>query len=537
MAGIGNGDIDNGDDDDDKGKDDDDDDKGKDDDDDDNKKKDDDDDDKGKDDDDDNQPKFDDDDNGLSAFTDDIGTARSTYYGGQGNINQGCDCEGGMKEITVVYNGTSGTWIKAYNRWGNVILGEYKYVQKGQTLVINGYGSSGLLDYKTYLKVGAYLYKIYTSCYIDIVGRTYGPFTVTGFKDKKDNTCSINDTPDDIEVESTCDATSYSNNGHALWLSQYSSQGSARYMFENGFGTLSHLEDGTATVTGTVYNKNDPSDKWDIEFYLDEGKTWNEWSALGRSYKDEQGIAGSAYQDWTYHILDVSKVNRLVGKGSNTGRQKIVSHMPSNYQFGFQIGNKANNKNANYGISGWFYYKNDYGHWVQGDINMDLSNCDSDGSGNNGDCDLDLISWNGNVTLCYQGQAVCVSQEDAATLIADGAKLGSCAVILPSARAPKGVVVTNTDVPATTVSIEVNAYPNPTRDRTTINVTSSVAGPASVNVYNNQGHLVGKLFEGETEADRTYSFEFDGTNLVSGLYMIRVNTAGMVETKKLIIKH
>ncbi|MBO3699246.1 HYR domain-containing protein, partial [Roseivirga sp. E12] len=546
MSGIGNGDIGN-DDDDDKG--DDDDDKGDDDDDNDDKKDDDNDDDKdqGDDDDDDKKKGDDDDDNGrlgIAEFDNSLTTFNdndpqlSTYYGGQsGNINQGCDCNGGMKEITVVYNGTSGTWIKAYNRWGNVILGEYKYVQNGQTLVINGYGNSGLLDSKTYLRVGAYLYKIYTSCYIDIVGKNIGPFTVTGFKDKQDNSCSINDTPDEVEVESTCDVTSYSNNGHALWLSQYSSQGNAKYMFENGFGTLSHLEDGTVTVTGAVYNKHDPNDKWDIQFYLDEGKTWNEWSALGRSYKDEQGIAGSAYQDWTYHILDVSKVSKLIGKGSNAGREKMVSHMPSNYQFGFQIGNKANNKNANYGISGWFYYRNDHGNWVQGDINMDLSNCGDPGT-NPGNCDLDLISWNGNITLCYEGQSICVSQEQAADLIANGAKLGSCSVILPSARAPKGVT-TESDLPevATTIRVELSAYPNPTRDISNVTFKSSVSGPASVNIYNTQGHLIGKLFEGDIEADKTYSVEFNGSDIVSGLYMIRVNTAGIVETKKLIIKH
>ncbi len=533
------------DDDDDDKKDDDDDDKGKDDDDDDDKK-DDDDDDKSKDDDDDDDKKKDDDDDDNNYK--DSSYNSSWKYGAvakHANNPQSCQCDGGMKSVTVVYNGTSGAWIKAYNRWGNVILGSYRYVQNGQTLTINGYGSSGLLDFKTYFKVDSHLYLSYTTCYVDIVGKSFGPFTVTGFTDANDNTCSSTGPVEEPEVDSECTTLAYDNNEHALWLDDYANGQNAKYLFESGAGSLIKYSDGTAKVTGTVYNTNNVNDKWEMQFYLDRGMSWNEWSGLGRGYKDERNLVNTEYEDWTYYILDVNKMSQLIGQGHNLGRTKTISHMPSTYQFGFQVGQSANSKNTSYGISGWFYYPNDNGDWVQGDINMDLVNCGDDGGGSNngGDCDLNIREYTGNITVCYNGEAICTTIPMAEHLISLGATLGSCETNISEDIVDAGQEREIEESPEQetqeieiTRSIEIETYPNPTSDLATISFTPSISGPTSVNVYNNQGHLISKVFEGETEANKTYSVRFDGSRVVSGLYMIRVNMSGFIRTEKLIIK-
>ena len=43
------------------------------------------------------------------------------------------------------------------------------------------------------------------------------------------------------------------------------------------------------------------------------------------------------------------------GWGDFEGDSFTMMHQPANGYFGFQIGEGANNKNANYGFSGWFY--------------------------------------------------------------------------------------------------------------------------------------------------------------------------------------
>ena len=43
------------------------------------------------------------------------------------------------------------------------------------------------------------------------------------------------------------------------------------------------------------------------------------------------------------------------GWGQYEGDSFAMMHQPASGYFGFQMGEGANNKNANYGFSGWFY--------------------------------------------------------------------------------------------------------------------------------------------------------------------------------------
>ncbi|MBO6496100.1 MAG: HYR domain-containing protein, partial [Roseivirga sp.] len=547
-------------DDDDNGQsDDDDDDKGRnhDDDDDDKHKSDDDDDDKNKsdsDDDDDKKKNKHNSSNEIKGYGSNYGSRylySSNHYGGNddddddnssGSNNTGnndCQCEGRMENFTVIYNGQSGATIKAYNKKMNKKIAEFSNVQNGDQLIITGFDKHDRLESKTFLKINGFAYEIHTSCSINILGQSYGPFKVIAYTDGEGSSCSlITSDPSTPAEESSCTAVEADGGGHAMWLDDYTYNGySAKFNFDNNSGKLSYNSDGSITLTGMLKNVQNMNDKWEISFRLEGGHSWTEWSGLGRGYKDEKNLAGDKYEDWTYYTLNSD--SKLKGKGSNHGKVVSVYHMPTNYFYGFQLGEAANNKNSNYGLSGWFYYKNYCGQWEKADINIDLEDCNSNPPGEPNDCIIDTVEWNGNITVCYNGVELCVSQQEAESLIASGATLGSCSVTTTSNSLTNGEASTQ-ELESTTdndeLKIHVSAYPNPTRDFTNITFEVKEAGPVKVGIYTSQGVRVGDLFEDVAEANKTYSIEFDGSSLLDGIYLIRVNTADVVKTKKLMIK-
>ncbi|OEK02079.1 hypothetical protein BFP97_11350 [Roseivirga sp. 4D4] len=177
------------------------------------------------------------------------------------------------------------------------------------------------------------------------------------------------------EIVTTCTPSRAIGDDHALWLSNNIFPGSTTdFLFESG-AEFSQFPDGTATITGIVYNTANPTDKWEVKLFLADKKNWTEWSNAGRNYKDERGFTGSNYTDWSYYIEDPAKVSELVGLADNAGSSLTIEHMPSNYYYGFQVGTAANNKNADFGLSGWFSYSWDGVNYHQGDFNLDLNNC------------------------------------------------------------------------------------------------------------------------------------------------------------------
>jgi hypothetical protein len=82
---------------------------------------------------------------------------------------------------------------------------------------------------------------------------------------------------------------------------------------------------------------------------------------------------------------------------------------------------------------------------------------------------------------------------------------------------------------------KLQAYPNPTREQTTLSFEAQQAGPAQVLVYNTQGQLVATLYEGQVAAQQQYSFNLDSHNLPSGLYSCQLRTAAGIQTTRLLV--
>ncbi|MCJ8164130.1 phytase [Pontibacter sp. E15-1] len=78
-------------------------------------------------------------------------------------------------------------------------------------------------------------------------------------------------------------------------------------------------------------------------------------------------------------------------------------------------------------------------------------------------------------------------------------------------------------------------YPNPFSAKATVRFASTTSGECSVVLFNSKGQLIKTLFEGMTLAGETKAIEVDGAQLPTGLYFVRVQTAGSVRSVKLLL--
>jgi hypothetical protein len=79
-----------------------------------------------------------------------------------------------------------------------------------------------------------------------------------------------------------------------------------------------------------------------------------------------------------------------------------------------------------------------------------------------------------------------------------------------------------------------SAYPNPFNPSTTVELSVPEAGNVSVMVYNLTGQLIAELADAYMHADN-YQFTWNAVNTPSGMYLLRVEYAGQVSTKKLML--
>ena len=78
------------------------------------------------------------------------------------------------------------------------------------------------------------------------------------------------------------------------------------------------------------------------------------------------------------------------------------------------------------------------------------------------------------------------------------------------------------------------AYPNPFNPLTSISLDISDAGHVNVSVYNLMGQMVSTLMGGYMNAG-SYTLTWDASDQVSGMYLIRAETADYVSTQKLLL--
>ena len=79
-----------------------------------------------------------------------------------------------------------------------------------------------------------------------------------------------------------------------------------------------------------------------------------------------------------------------------------------------------------------------------------------------------------------------------------------------------------------------DAYPNPFNPSTTFDLQVAVAGHVSLNVYNLKGNIVGSLINNTVDPGN-YNITWDASNLSSGVYLLRAQTANSIATQKVTL--
>jgi hypothetical protein len=279
--------------------------------------------------------------------------------------------------------------------------------------------------------------------------------------------------------------------------------------------------DGSVNFSGRLVNAALTTGGFDFNVTFDQGENWADWVAGPgpHSFKADCGGTDANYQDWMYYILQADAGVELTGWGSFAGSLLNLTHAPSNNYFGFQVGDGANNYNADYGAGGWFNYSGIIQYQGQnissgaqtgtGDFAFRIDNCP----------EYSIVrEWtatdcSGNTASCTQVITFLGQDNSAMVVIADGNEEGRDSEI----------------------SI-VGIQPNPANNHSVISFTSTGTGKLTLEVLDMTGRVVGSLFNNEVEAGVVYTTDFDANRLSTGIYMVRLSSGTEFEIERLQIQ-
>jgi hypothetical protein len=294
-------------------------------------------------------------------------------------------------------------------------------------------------------------------------------------------------------------------------------------------GLMTNYEDGTRHLTLDVVSTENPNAGWTFEVDLDLGMDWTDWEGQpgAQSYKSDCGLGD--HTEWMYHILQESST--ASGWGDYEGSELSLSHQPSNGYFGFQIGEGANNKNANQGFSGWFFYTGvfqDVQVMGSGDLFGDLDCCLpwmiervytlTDCSGNVSEFNY-TVDVNGITCEPFQ-PTLDGYVEDETDSDNDADPFGD---ISSGDSGIKGSVKI------------LSLNPNPSSETAFLTVMASEDDYLEILLYNSSGLLVSTLFQGEVAGNLAVTIEIPSSELVNGLYQLQILSSSGVVTKKVMI--
>ena len=317
-------------------------------------------------------------------------------------------------------------------------------------------------------------------------------------------------TPATLLDGETCD-----NNPNQHGMRMFNFAGGEYYMTDAGAMTKD-LENGTATISMTVSND---LGAFEVEATFGTLMNWEEWCATPglESYKSDCGLGD--HMTWDYAILLDGTITGVEGTAFE-GTELAMSHQPANQYFGFQFGVGANNKNASYGFSGWYYYG--------GTLVIDGEESSAMGSGDLfGDLDF-LQAW--ETTFHFCAVDACGNDVSYSYSLTSTGELQDPLL--------DGGVEGEQDAEATYVKdlIEITTlYPNPASTQAVLTVEAKEDVSAKVQIFTMDGALVQQVFDGQLYEGWPTTLELDVNSLESGLYQVRVSSKDFVTTKKLLV--
>ena len=281
-------------------------------------------------------------------------------------------------------------------------------------------------------------------------------------------------------------------------------------------GTVAHLVDGTMTYTMEVASADNPNGGYTIVSEFSAPMSWDEWMAQPgmHSYKSDCGLGD--HTTWEYAMMTSGQAT---GWGDFEGDSFTMMHQPANGYFGFQIGEGANNKNANYGFSGWFY--------LSGMVDGQAINSSGDLFGELDCCQpwtleraYTVTDCAGNVsTFTYEVHATgvgCEAEDEGG--ISEGEDM--------SLVSPKDLIQV------------LNLQPNPSNAVVNLQLLAEDVGTeVTVMLMGVTGEEVMFIYEGMVWAGIPENVMFDVSDVDGGLYHIQVTAKNFATSKKLLVVH
>ena len=285
----------------------------------------------------------------------------------------------------------------------------------------------------------------------------------------------------------------------------------------------------TAQLTSTTI----PNAGWDVTLTLDPNE------ACGISHTggvlqscDPIGTLGLDQADldaWQYFILNCNETT-LEGFGPYSSGHLTLSHQPENGHYAFQLGLGANQQNANFGLSGWFYYSGSmYGTpnevMGSGDFFFDMDFClpwaiehtctATDDCGNESEFSY-TFSMSGDVD----------GTDDDSDLSGQGTNGDHTPVVIGGAG----------DLTTGKTPIRVtNLQPNPTNDVSQLGFVVTENMRIRVDLIGMDGVLVAELYDGIAQTGVNHTLNVDADGLSDGMYQIRLSSNDYLVVKKLLV--
>ena len=252
---------------------------------------------------------------------------------------------------------------------------------------------------------------------------------------------------------------------------------------------------------------------------------WSEWSALGRGYKKDCAnvLPGtSPWEQWEYFVM---QTGGMLGTGIYAGSELSLTHQPTNYYYGLQVGNGANNQNANYGASAWFFWS---GQLILDGVSQGFL-------GSSGDIMIDLdctLPW----TLAYDYvlSDACGNSTSFGYSVTNAAAQGGGVSVSGegSDHQPFDVSV-GSDIkePIRVTGLQ----PNPTNNVSQLGFVVSNNMRLRVDLYDMSGQLIQELYDGNAMSDVEYFMTVEAQGLDAGMYQIRISSSTYMAVKKLLV--
>ncbi|MFK7923630.1 MAG: HYR domain-containing protein, partial [Bacteroidia bacterium] len=147
-------------------------------------------------------------------------------------------------------------------------------------------------------------------------------------------------------------------------------------------------------------------------------------------------------------------------------------------------------------------------------------------------CVIDVRCGNGNnakVEMCRKGKTKCVSINAVPTQLSNGAQLGACGSL-----ANCGNLSARQNLSQSLNTI--NAFPNPSSELMTIELSLAKSESSRVEVYNMEGKLMRELYRGGLAANEVHRLKLDVSEWSEGIYILRVITPSVIMHEKIFVK-